>query len=191
MNASEEPVDIRSLPQLRYSSEIVVVDRPEAVESAVNRLRLEALLGFDTETRPVFRKGERHRPALIQLAAPGTVYIFQLRQGGFVPALIGLLSSESPLKAGIGVRDDLKALQDLHPFIPAGFVDLGEVAKGKGIPERGARSLASRFLGGRISKGAQTSNWAARVLTERQKRYAATDAWVCLRLYPLLAEGSL
>jgi len=189
MHAPVAPQDLRSLPLLRYEGGIVVVDRPESVEAAAEQLRDAPLLGFDTETRPAFKKGERHRPALIQLAAPGTVCIFQLRHAGFPPALISLLSSERPLKAGVGVRDDLKALQELHPFNPAGFLDLADLAKAKGIPERGARSLAARFLGGRISKGAQTSNWAARVLTERQKRYAATDAWVCLRLHPLLAEG--
>lgn len=180
------PADLHQAPILRFDGEIIVVDTPAKLADMTALLSRHPLLGFDTETRPSFRKGEKHPPALVQLALEERVYIVQLKKTGFPMPMAALLADGRVLKAGVGIRDDLKALQELRPFEPGGFVDLGESAKRQGIAERGVRSLAIRFLNGRISKGAQTSNWAAASLTERQLRYAATDAWVCLKLYPFL-----
>jgi len=178
--------EIHQFPLLHFPGAIIVVDAPGKLADMAADLSRHTHLGFDTETRPSFRKGEKHPPALIQLALEERVYIVQLRKTGFTEALAALLADARVLKAGVGIRDDLKALQEMRPFEPGGFVDLGERAKRRDIRERGVRSLAARFLGGRISKGAQTSNWAAAALTERQLRYAATDAWVCLKLLPFL-----
>jgi len=191
MDLKTAPPHPSELPILRFPGEIRVVDRPEGVEPMARDLAREPLLGFDTETRPTFLKGQKHLPALVQLATADRAYIIQLRRAGFTAALIALLSDPKVLKIGVGVRDDLTALQQLSPFMPQGFVDLGDLAKSKGIAQRGARSLTARFLQGRLSKSVQTSNWAVKDLSERQKTYAATDAWVCLRIYPLLlAEPS-
>jgi ribonuclease D len=176
------------LPILRFPGEIRMVNRPEDVGPMARDLGREPMLGFDTETRPTFVKGQKHLPALVQLAASDRAYIIQLRCAGFREELISLLSNPRILKLGVGIRDDLAALQQLVPFMPQGFVDLGDLAKSKGIAQRGARSLTARFLQGRISKAMQTSNWAARELSNRQKIYAATDAWVCLCIYPLLRD---
>ncbi len=186
MDTPAPALNPNDFPILRFPGEIRVVSRPGEVEPMVRDLEREAVLGFDTETRPSFVKGRKHQPALIQLAAADRAYIIQLKRAGFGPPLIGLLSDPRVLKVGVGVRDDLAALQPLAPFLPQGFVDLGELAKAKGIAQRGARSLTARLLHGRLSKAVQTSNWAVRDLTDRQKIYAATDAWVCLRIYPLL-----
>lgn len=180
------PAGIQELPILRFSGAITVVDTPAKLADMAAVLSRHSLLGFDTETRPAFRKGEKHPPALVQLALEDRVYIVQLKKTGFPESLGTLLADGRVLKAGVGIRDDLKALQELRPFEPGGFVDLGDRARERGMAERGVRSLAARFLGGRITKGAQTSNWASAVLTERQLRYAATDAWVCLKLHPFL-----
>ncbi len=185
MNHPPEP-----LPLLRFPGAVTVVDTTAKLDAMAGMMAAEPLLGFDTETRPAFRKGEKHPPALVQLATDGMACIVQLRKTGFSETLAALLADGRVLKAGVGIRDDLKALQELRPFEPAGFVDLGELARQRGIAERGVRSLAMRFLGGRISKGAQTSNWAAAVLTERQLRYAATDAWACYKLFFHLGEKS-
>jgi len=186
MMPAEPVTDINNLPPLHFTGEILFVDSPEALDAAAAELRRAPVLGFDTETRPSFRKGEKHPPSLIQLAQENRVHLIQLKRTGITLALAALLSDAGVVKAGVGVRDDIKALVEMRPFEPAGFADLAEFARARAIPERGLRSLTARFLGRRLSKGAQTSNWAARELTERQKRYAAADAWVCWRLYELL-----
>ena len=178
--------EVHQFPLLRFSGDIIVVDTPGKLADMAADLSRHTHLGFDTETRPSFRKGEKHPPALVQLALDERVYVVQLKKAGFGDPLMALLAGPGILKLGVGIRDDLKALQEMRPFDPGGFVDLGELARRQDIAERGVRSLALRFLGGRISKGAQTSNWAAASLTERQLRYAATDAWVCLKLHPFL-----
>ncbi len=190
MRTAPPSPDLSELPLLRYGGEIVLVDRPELLNEVVPLLLAEPYLGFDTETRPAFKKGEKYAPALVQLASPQRVYLLQLRELGITDALVTLLEEPLPLKVGIAIRDDIKALQEVRPFVPSGLVDLGDLARRQGIEQRGARSLAARFLGGRVSKGAQTSNWAVRTLSEKQKIYAATDAWICLKLYPLLSKST-
>jgi ribonuclease D len=191
MDARPAPAHPNDLPILRFPGEIRMVDRPEGLEAMALDLNREPRLGFDTETRPTFVKGQKHLPALVQLAAEDRVYIVQLRRTELREPLIELLSDPRLLKIGVGIRDDLLALQLLRPFQPQGFVDLGDLARVRGIEQRGARSLTARFLNGRLSKAVQTSNWAAANLTERQKIYAATDAWVCLKIYPLLLKEPL
>jgi ribonuclease D len=190
MRTAPPSPDLSELPLLRYGGEIVLVDRPELLNEVVPLLLAEPYLGFDTETRPAFKKGEKYAPALVQLASSHRVYLLQLRELGITDALVTLLEQPLPLKVGIAIRDDIKALQEVRPFVPSGLVDLGDLARRQGIEQRGARSLAARFLGGRVSKGAQTSNWAVRTLSEKQKIYAATDAWICLKLYPLLSKSA-
>ena len=71
------------------------------------------------------------------------------------------------------------------------MVDLGKLAKRRGLKQTGVRNLAGIFLGARIPKGVTTTNWAARRLTPKQITYAATDAWVCRELYLRFKELNL
>ncbi len=180
--AGPSPEEINSLPIFRYDGPVEVVSTPAAAASAVERLSREAQLGFDTETRPAFRKGQVYLPALVQLAAADRVYLFQLKQMGGLGPLAGLLASQAVLKAGIAVDRDLKDLQKLEAFVPDGFVDLGSAAKAAGLAKSGLRPLAAMFLGVRVSKGEQCSNWSRADLTPKQIVYAATDAWIGLQL---------
>jgi ribonuclease D len=122
----------------------------------------------------------------VQIAIRGSVYLIQIKQTGIEDSLIRFLENPAILKAGIALRDDLIKLREIRDFVPAGFVDISDMAARKGIIQTGVRALSARYLEGRISKTAQTSNWERRELTEQQKRYAATDAWACLEIYPLL-----
>jgi ribonuclease D len=149
------------------------------------------VVGFDTETRPAFRPGERYLPSLVQFATAGTVYILQIQQHDFSGALREILASERIVKAGVSVREDLRGLRALFEFEARAVVDLGTVARRHGVKQTGVRNLAGMFLGARIPKGAKTTNWAARHLTPRQIAYAATDAWVCRELYLCFRELEL
>ncbi len=154
----------------------------------MDKLAGHTLLGFDTETRPAYKKGESYLPSLLQLACEDEVYIFQLKQLGLAKPLRDILADPAIIKAGVALDYDISELKKLSSFNVAGFTDLGNLAKKAGIKNHGLRGLAAVLLGFRISKGAQTSNWAKNVLTPQQIQYAATDAWVGRRLYLSLQQ---
>jgi len=175
--------DLVNLPIRRYEGRIVVVATPQELEEARSDLQAETLVGLDTETRPAFRKGEHHLPCLVQVATARAVYLFQLRRTETHPLLASLLADPRVIKAGISLKDDLRALKQVFPFEEHNTLDLGTVARRAGLGQTGVRNLAGILLGFRIPKGTKTSNWAARELSSAQIAYAATDAWACRELY--------
>jgi ribonuclease D len=172
-----------ALPIRRYEGEIRLVETAQALERAAADIFQEESIGFDTETRPAFRKGESHPPALAQVATARAVYLFPLQRLDFSATLGELLAERAIVKAGVALGEDLRQLQSLFAFEPAAVTDLGHVARRHGLKQTGVRNLAGIFLGARIAKGAKTTNWAARRLTQQQMTYAATDAWICRELY--------
>ncbi len=176
--------EINRFPAYQYSGEIVLVNDKNDLPTALEALEQESVLGFDTESRPVFSKGKRSNPpSLLQLAASDKVFIFQLGCIGFDRELALILENAAMLKAGVAVRDDIRELQRLHNFQPGGFVDLSQVAKHNRLETHGLRNMAANFFGMRISKGARCSNWALKTLSRKQLLYAATDAWISRKLY--------
>jgi len=165
--------DMAKLAIRRYEGRVRLVASPEDLEEALADLRQEAIVGLDTETRPAFKKGESHLPALVQVATARAVYLFQLRRTEVFPVLAGLLSEPRTIKAGVSLKDDLEK----------NMLDLGWVARPNGFGQTGVRNLAGILLGLRIPKGTKTSNWAAPQLSAAQIAYAATDAWACRELY--------
>ena len=174
--------DMAKLPIVRYEGRVCVVATPQELAEAQADLRRESVVGLDTETRPAFKKGEVHLPCLVQVAAARAVYLFQLRRTEVHPALAELLADARIVKAGVGLKDDLRALKKVFAFEEKNMLDLGSVARASGSGQTGVRNLAGIFLAFRIPKGTSTSNWAAVHLNARQIAYAATDAWVCREL---------
>ena len=174
---------VNELPIRRYEGEVRLVSGTQELERALEDLHGEAVVGFDTETRPAFRKGESFPPSLAQLATARAVYLFQLRAQDFSGPLAGVLASPAIVKAGVSVADDLKQLKKVFPFEEQAVVDVGLAAKRRGLQQSGVRNLAALFLGFRIPKGAKTTNWATPRLSPQQIQYAATDAWACRELY--------
>jgi ribonuclease D len=181
------PEAVNALPIRRYEGEVRLVQTPAELERAAADFAAERVVGFDTETRPAFRPGERYPPALAQVATARAVYLIRLALLDSSAVLAALLGSAT-VKAGVGLADDMRALRQVFDFTPAALVDLGAVARRHGIERSGVRALAALFLGIRIPKGAKTSNWAARRLSPAQIAYAATDAWACRELYLRFAE---
>ena len=175
--------DMAKLPIRRYDGRVCLVATPGDLEEARADLRQESIVGLDTETRPAFKKGESHLPALVQVATARAVYLFQLRRTEVFPVLAELLSEPRTIKAGVSLADDLRALKRVFPFEEKNMLDLGLVARRSGFEQTGVRNLAGILLGFRIPKGTKTSNWAARELSAAQIAYAATDAWACRELY--------
>lgn len=175
--------EINELPLKRWQGSVEVVNNAERAKIAAQDLAEEKLLGFDTETRPAFKKGQSYSPALLQLAGGSKVWIFQLGAIGLTKPVRNLLINPSIIKAGVSLRFDVAELQKITPFSPAGFVELADTAKNLGIKNHGLRGLAAVILGFRISKSARTSNWAKPELSPQQIAYAATDAWVGREIY--------
>lgn len=180
--------DINALPIVRYEGEVRLVRRREELDEAVALLAREKLLGFDTETRPSFRKGPGNPPALVQLAARERIFLFQLAWIPFGEALASLLADAGIRKVGVGIADDMRELRKLHPFTPAGVTDLGDLARRHKLPTQGLRNMAANLLGRRISKGSRCSNWSLSDLSARQVAYAATDAWIGRELFLKIRE---
>lgn len=181
--------EVNELPLGQYEGPIHLIDKPHLVEDAVDYLENQSLLGFDTETKPSFRKGQFNQVSLLQLSTSSRAFLFRLQHIGFPPALQSLLEKENVIKVGAAVQDDLKALSKLtNSFSPQSFFDLNEELKKIGFQNVGVRNLCGMVLKIRISKAEQVSNWEANVLTEKQCRYAATDAWACLEIFQVLKE---
>lgn len=182
---------INALPLARYEGPVAVIAKQRDLAGAVDYLRDETLLGFDTESRPSFRRGDNHPVALLQLAGAERVFLFQLQLLDDLAPLFSLLSDRAIRKAGVAVRDDIRKLRELADFPQANFVEISDLSRRLDVSNTGMRSLCAIFLGFRVSKGAQVTNWARRDLAENQIAYAATDAWVSRLLYLKLAAFGL
>lgn len=178
--------EINALPLGAFEGQTIVVSEEKKIKHAFDEIKEYEVVGFDTETKPVFVRGQQNKVALMQVALPEKVFLIHLKQTGITPHLIEFLESDRILKAGVALRDDIKALQKLKHYSPAGFIELATMSKQAGLQVESVKKLAALLLGFRISKSAQTSNWEAEVLQEKQISYAATDAWVCLQIYKKL-----
>lgn len=175
--------ELTDLPLRRFDGEIMVIDSINDAKWAVKALRKQKVIGFDTETKPAFKKGVFNQVALLQLSTAKNAFLFRLNKMGLPDALIEILANPAIAKPGVAIHDDIKGLQHIRNFSPAGFVELQDNAKELGILNFSLKKLAAITCGFRISKGQQLSNWEADRLTDAQQLYAATDAWAALEIY--------
>jgi ribonuclease D len=175
--------EIRSCELSWYRGEIIIVDDFQTFNSVMSTLWKKKVLGFDTETRPSFKRGVKYKVSLLQLASNDFACLFRINKIGIPEELARLLSDPSIIKTGVAVNDDIKFLKSIRKFTPAGFIDLQSYVKHFGIQSSGLKKLTAIILGFRISKGQQITDWEAEELTEAQRIYAATDAWVCHEIF--------
>ena len=180
--------ELRELPSGQFKGNIHLIEQIDQVKDACSRLLDEPILGFDTETKPSFKKGIVNRVSLLQLASSTDAYLFRLNKIGLPECLTHLLSNPHQLKIGIAIRDDIRHLKTLRPFKPDGFVELQEYVRQFGIENSGLSKLAGIILNFRISKSQQLTNWENEALTEPQQLYAATDAWAAYEIYGALVS---
>ncbi len=175
--------EINGLPLRTFPGKTRVISDADQLGKIALEIEQHDIVGFDTETRPSFKKGQVFQVSLLHLAIPGKVFLIRLNHTGVTVELAGLFSNPGIIKAGVGIRDDIKALQKLKMFHPSGCYDLSMLAKQAGLQVESVKKLTALLLGFRISKSAQTSNWEVATFTQKQIEYAATDAWVCLELF--------
>jgi ribonuclease D len=175
--------DIAKLPPETFGGNIVVVDRMHQVEPAVAYLSTQSLIGFDTETRPTFKPGERNEVALMQLSTEDTCFLFRLNKIGYPAALEEILCNPEIKKIGLSLRDDFAAMRSRSGRKPVNFIDLQIFADKFGIDDNGLQRIYAIIFGKKITKNQRTSNWEATELSNAQLAYAAIDAWACLRIY--------
>jgi len=181
--------EVAGLELIQYEGPIYVIDSMEAFEGEIRHIARQPVLGFDTETRPSFKKGKVYPTSLIQIASLERAWILRVNRLGYPRELLELLSGENPLKIGLGLQDDLRRLRSDFKFEPRGFLDLQQYVQAFRIDEKGLKKISGIVLNRRISKSQQVSNWDAEVLSEAQLRYAATDAWICLKIYNSLRDS--
>lgn len=175
--------EVAELEAVRFDGEIVIIDDDESLECACRELAEQQVLGFDTETRPSFKAGVTNKVALLQLSTYKRCYLIRLCRVKLSNKLLSILQRSDIVKIGADVAGDLRSLGKLRSFTPRGFVDLQSEVVRFGIEDKSLRKMSGIVLGKRVSKAQRLSNWEAQSLTEQQKMYAATDAWVCLKIY--------
>ncbi len=175
--------ELAVMPRVLFEGRIIVVQTEAEAEKAVRYLMSQDMLGFDTETRPNFRPGPMHPVALLQVATHDTCFLFRLNLMGLPPCLVRLLSDRKISKIALSWHDDTQQLRRRQDFEVGEFIELQDYATAFGIEDKSLQKLYGNVFGQRISKTQQLTNWDADVLTEAQKRYAAIDAWACIRIY--------
>lgn len=180
--------DIAQMPSELFGGRIIVIHSIADVEKAVNYLKGFPILGIDTETRPSFAKGKTYEVSLMQISTEDTCFLFRLNYIGMPQILVDLLQDGRLLKVGLSLKDDIQNLNRKHSFEPRGFLDLQHYVKEMGIEAQSLQKIYALLFGKKISKSQRLTNWEADVLTDRQKGYAATDAWACVRIYKYMEE---
>lgn len=174
---------ISALPLASFDGKIVVIISESEASRAVDYLLSCDILGVDTETRPAFKKGQMHKVALLQVATEDQCFLFRLNHLGVSESILRLLTNKTVPMVGLSWHDDLMSLHRRTPFEPGYFIDIQNIIGKIGIEDLSLQKLYANLFHEKISKRQRLTNWEADVLTDKQKMYAATDAWACIRLY--------
>ena len=181
--------EIAQLPKVLFEGRIFVVYTEADTEKAVEYLKIQQIVGVDTETRPSFKRGMTHKVALLQIATTDTCFLFRLNRIGMPESLQNFLMSDV-LKIGLSLKDDfmmLRRRKDVHAE-EGNWIELQDYVGRFGIEDRSLQKIYANLFGQKISKSQRLTNWEAETLTEAQMKYAATDAWACVEIYNCLAE---
>lgn len=178
--------EVEEYPVEEFSGRIYVLTTEKEANRAVEYLEKFPMVGFDTETRPSFRKGRHYKVSLVQLSTEDTCFLFRLNYMGFPASLEKFLSNEKVMKIGLSVHDDFNSMRKRVDIEPQNFLELQSFVAQFGIEEASLQKIYAILFRKKISKAQRLTNWETDVLTEQQKRYAALDAWACLQIYKQL-----
>ncbi|MDE6291245.1 MAG: 3'-5' exonuclease domain-containing protein 2 [Muribaculaceae bacterium] len=189
MNISISKQQLATLPPAHFTGSIVVVDTAADVDGAVKQLRDADLIGFDTETRPSFKKGQNYNVSLLQLSSTDVCFLFRLNKIGLPEPLKELLEDKDKIKVGLSIHDDFRNLHKTYSFEPRGFIELQTFVTRWNIIDKSLSKLYGILFGQRLSKSQRLSNWESEILADSQQHYAALDANACIQIYRQLNEG--
>lgn len=189
MNISISKQQLAVLPAAHYCGRIIVIDKQENADEAVAELRKADLIGFDTETRPSFKKGQSYNVSLIQLATADSCYLFRICKIGLPDSLRNLLQDSDKTKIGLSIHDDFRNLNKLCSIEPGGFIELQQYATRWNIIDKSLSKLYAILFGQRLSKTQRLTNWEADTLSDAQQHYASLDAAACIKIYEYLHSG--
>lgn len=179
---------VDEMPLENFEGRIITVSTMSECDKATAYLQTFDFVGIDTETRPNFTSSESHKVALLQISTDDTCFLFRLNHIGIPDSLAALLRNPRLAKVGLSLHDDIRALnQRRHIEIPR-IVELQKMVKEVGIFDMSLQKIYANLFGKRISKNKRLTNWEAPILNDGQKRYAAIDAWACLRIYRQLCR---
>lgn len=181
---------IARMPLVTFSGKITVVDTEEKAHQALDYLEQQPIVGFDTETRPSFRKGVTHKVALIQISTDDHCYLFRINITGVIDRLRRFLENDSIVKVGLSLKDDFLVLHKVSDMLPLGFIDLQHFVGDYAIADASLQRIYAIIFQQRISKSQRLTNWEDQNLSDAQQHYAAIDAWACLRIYNHLTSGN-
>jgi len=178
--------ELSELPTVVYPGDIIVINTAEEAKAALEVIRGYSVIGFDTETKPSFKKGYTNKVALIQIATADACYLFRINKFGLVDEMVDLFEDTNVLKVGLSLRDDYMVMHKSRAFVHENFIDLQNFVRSYGISDSSLQKIYGIVFKGRISKGQRLSNWEADTLSPSQQMYAAIDAWACLKIYQSL-----
>jgi len=181
-----EKAAINELPLIRFHGTIHLAEDAKSFKKYADRLAKQKILGFDIECKPNFKRGPNNPPALIQFSTADQAFLFRLYPTMKLGPLIRVLEDPKIVKTGVAIKDDIYNLKKIEEFEPAGFEDLAPLAQSLEIEQTGLRNLTAIFFSHRLSKSAQLSNWQKFPLSQSQKHYAATDAWISRKRYLIM-----
>lgn len=180
---------LSALAATHFNGDIRLIDKPEDVREAINAIRSAGTVGFDTETRPSFQKGQLHSVALLQLSTEDCCWLFRLNMIGMPDEIKDLLEDRNVRKIGLSIHDDFHNLRRIRPVEPQGFIELQDYTRRYHIADKSLTKIYAILFGSRISKGQRLTNWEASELSVYQQSYAALDAYACLKIYNYLESG--
>jgi ribonuclease D len=181
---------IAELDKVVFKGDIFVVDHLAQVKEAIDHLSSNLVVGFDTETKPAFKRGQINNVALLQLATEEECFLFRLNKIGYPKELENLMCDINVKKIGLSLRDDFAALRKRTRRKPENFIDLQLFVDKFDIEDNSLQKIYAILFGQKISKSQRLSNWETAVLSPAQQSYAAIDAWACLRIYNHLTQKS-
>lgn len=174
---------ITDLPVVTFPGRVITIITPGEAEKAVDYLLQSDIMGVDTETKPAFHRGEQNKVALLQVSNRDTCFLFRLNIIGITPAIKRLLEDKTVKKIGLSWHDDIRGLEEREPFKPGLFIDLQDIVGEIGIKDLSLQKIYANIFHAKISKRQRLTNWEATPLSDKQKQYAAIDAWSCIQIY--------